>query len=710
MGKTLLGILQVVGTIVASAIGFAIGGPIGASIGAALFNIGWQALGLGQSVPKPETTERSVKQPRPPRVSAYGRSRLYGAYALYETASDGTAVDVYAVHHGHLDGIERHYLNDEQVTVVGGVVQQGADKRYKNNAVKFYTTTGAAPGAGFPALTALLPGVWSAAHRGDGIVAMALTAASVKADDFQETYPQSSVPTPSIVARWQKCPDPAAVDPLNEALWTWTENPVRQLLHYEIVRAGPRPALPKSDPGYAAALAALRLAYWNRKFAPTLQMWIDAAADCNTARALKAGGTEPKYRSAVAHKHTDEHREPRAALLATFDGWMAPRADGAMAIYSGKYYAPTVSITPAEIVAYTFDGGEPDEGEAVNEIICSYISDEHDYNSVETDAWRDEANITKRGKVLSTPLDLQVPSHAQVRYLAKRLMQRKLASDRGTCTTNIAGRGVLGERFINLHLEEAGTVFYSGPVEILSAKRLLRGGVVFEWVAADANVDVWNPALEEGDPAAVGNRVAVAALTAPAISGTAAVYQADSVYLDIDATGPNRTDLQWYARTREAGAGVWGPEAKFADTDPGSAVTLIVGPVPADTDVEIEVAYQVGDGRYSPWSNSATVDTSTAGVAPSDVTEFAVTAGVGEATIDWRNPTSSNFAYVRVYRSDTNDFNDAVQVGADIYGALGAIMQAVDTVVADDYWYWIRPYSSSDVAGTLSGPEAVTVT
>ena len=149
---------------------------------------------------------------------------------------------------------------------------------------------------------------------------------------------------------------------------------------------------------------------------------------------------------------------------------------------------------------------------------------------------------------------------------------------------------------------------------------------------------------------------------------------------------------------------------RISDTDPGSDVTLIVGPVPADTDVEVEVAYRVGDGRYSPWSAAETVDTSTAGLAPSTVTDFAVTAGVGEATIDWRNPTSANFAYVQIYRSDTADFGDAAQVGSDIYGALGAIMQAVDTVAADDYWYWIRPYSSNDVAGELSGPIAVTVT
>ena len=55
-------------------------------------------LGLGPSSQKPDTTETALKTSRPPRVSAYGQSRLYGAFILYETATDGTAVDVYAIH------------------------------------------------------------------------------------------------------------------------------------------------------------------------------------------------------------------------------------------------------------------------------------------------------------------------------------------------------------------------------------------------------------------------------------------------------------------------------------------------------------------------------------------------------------------------------------------------------------------------------------
>src|SRR3546814_12086276 len=82
------------------------------------------------------------------------------------------------------------------------------------------------------------------------------------------------------------------------------------------------------------------------KIAPTLSYWQAAADVCDEAISLKAGGTEERYRSPVAHNHTDQHANVIAALLSTFDGWIAPRADGALVVYAGKYYAPTVSIGP----------------------------------------------------------------------------------------------------------------------------------------------------------------------------------------------------------------------------------------------------------------------------------------------------------------------------------------------------------------------------
>jgi len=619
MGKTLTSIIAIGAAIavnvipgVGQALSAAIGSTLATSVVSAITLYGVQsAVSLvtgGGSGAKPETTETAIKTSRPPRVSAYGRSRLYGAYILYETATNGTAADVFAVHEGKIDGIETRYLSDDVVTLSGDVVNAGADGRYKGNNVRFYSTDGSVPGAGIPAITSLVP-QWEG--RGDGVVLVGVTAKPVKAKDWQAVYPQSTVPTPSIVARWQLCPDPAAVDPLDESGWTWTENSVRHLLHYKLVREGPKPALARSASGYAAALAALRADWWGRKIAPTLDYWIAAAEDCDSTMPLKGGGTEPRYRSSVSHKHTEQHKDPVSAILTTFDGWLATRGDGALVVYSGRFVEPEPEdyIGPEQIVSYTWDGGKVDTGEAVNEIICAYISSAHDFNTVECDAWRDESDISARGEVLSAPLEAQVPSHAQSRRLAKRKMARVNAPDRGTVTTTIEGRRIRGKRYITLHLEEAGAVFYSGPVEITGLTRNIRGGVTFTWVAASADVDAWNPTTEEGEPAATGTRVAPEPLDTPVITDAEAVTDETSVRIALTVTGPDRADITWFAHYRVVGAPVWGADEQYTDSDPGASVQLLTNAVPQDETVEVQVAYSVGDGRVSDWSDVAEVDT-----------------------------------------------------------------------------------------------------
>jgi hypothetical protein len=593
------------GAATAWAIGDAVASAVTLGVTAAGLQSAAGLLGLGPSAPKPDTAITAIKTSRPPRVSGYGESRLYGAYVLYETASDGTAVDVYAVHDGELTQVVQRYLGDDKITLTGNIVDQGSDGRYRDSKVSFYTTTGVNPGPGIPAVTAKVS-EWTG--RGDGVVLMGVLCAPAKSKHFLETYP-NGVPEASIAAKWQKCPDFHAIDPTDESGWTWTENSIRQLGHYKMVREGD---------DYAT------------KIAPTLAYWQAAQDVCDEAIPLKAGGTEARWRSCVAHKHIDSHGAVTAALLETCDGWIAPRSDGALVVYAGKYYAPTVSIGPDEIVAFEWSGVGVDDDEAVNELICSYVSANHDYNSVETDAWRDEDDISERGQVLSSDFSPQTPSWGQSRRGAKRKMARSNALHRGTVTTNIAGRVVRGERYINLNLTDAGTTFYSGPAEIVAVTRnMATGGVTFQWVSADPNIDNWNAATEEGDPAAKGDRVAQEPVLAPTVASALATFSGDNVTLTITANSPypTRSDLTWLARWRTAGASVWGGDLEFGDVAPGSTVTLTTDVVPLDGDVEVEVALRLGDGRYSDWS------------APSHVTTSVVTTDTTTQTADTVNIT-----------------------------------------------------------------------
>ncbi|MFK4794675.1 hypothetical protein [Sphingobium sp. ZW T5_29] len=549
-------------------------------------------LGLGPNIPKPEAASVAIKTPRPVRVSAYGEMRLYGAYILFENA-DGKAVDVWAVHDGQLTQIVQFFLNDDKVTVAldGDVnLLSGGDGRYTvdgESKVRLYWTDGSPTGTAISAVVSALPGIWTNGHRGDGLVQLAQIARPVAAENFLETFPNGA-PMPSMAAKWQKCPDLHASDPTDEGEWTWTENPIRQLAHYMLVRE--------------------RVDYAT-KIAPAIAMWRDAQDVCDEPVSLKAGGTEARYRSCLAHKHTDSHGTVKAALLSLCDGWMATRSDGAYAIYAGKFETPTVSIDSEHIVSYDWQGVGVDDDSAVNEIVCSYVSTNHDYNSVECNAWRDEDDISERGSILSDVLDMQTPSWGQVRRLAKRKMSRTNAPYRGTITTNIKGRIARGQRYINLTLEEAGSTFFDGVAEITSVTRnMATGGITFSWVAANPNIDDWNAATEEGEPAAKGDRVALTPLDAPTINTANAVAYDYGAQIALDVTGPDREDLTWYTRWKVSTDTTWS-EQQTTDTDPGTPVALITPVVPVNAEIDVQVAYGVGDGRTSSWSTTETVDT-----------------------------------------------------------------------------------------------------
>lgn len=575
-------------------------------------SVGSSILGLGPNLPKPDTASQSIKSPIPPRVYPYGISRLYGAYILYETTPDipgniltavpgGYAADVYAIAEGRADAIVAVYLNDDLVTLVDGFVQQGADGRYRDNTIRVDYRLGLPTETAYEQLVKRLPDIWTENHRGDGVVTAMLLAKPVKGEDFLDIYP-NGVPVLSLVGRWQLVFDPRdpTQDVNDQSTWKWSENAVLHLLHYLIVRRGY---------DYATEIA------------PALSYWIAAANDCDSPVPLKAGGTEPRYRSCVAYKSTDEPKAVLSVMLSTFDGWLAPRGDGALVVYSGRYYTPTVTIGPDEIVSYRLQSFVEDE-QAVNELVVSYVSAAHDYNTVDTTAWRDEDDIARRGKIRSAPFSPQTPSYSQNRRLAKRQMARTMAGYRGSVTTNLAGRVARGQRYVNLQIVEGGVTLFSGPVEIISLSRdFMAGGVTFDWVAADPNVDAWNPATEEGEPAPVGERVAGQPLAAPSIISASADFSTigqstdetgnsvTGVRILIVANGPVRDDLTWYARWRVGASAPWNERA-YPDSDPGPGVSIITEFVPYGTEVEVAVAYSTGDGRTSPWSPSETVDTS----------------------------------------------------------------------------------------------------
>lgn len=650
---------------------------------------------LGPKAPKPQASEQQRKDAVAPRLYGYGTRRVFGALDFWLNASDGSTVDVISYVDGRANAIRQVYINDDKVTITGGVVQALTDGAYAGGVVLAGHNLGLTPSTAFAAVMAKLSGIYTSAHRGDGVVSGYLIKNPVKSKDFLNVYPQGDRAEMSLVIDLQLCFDPRDddQDPDETETWNWTENPVLHLLHYFMVRRG-----------YDYATRIL----------PQIDKWIAAADICDEDLALDAGGTEKRYRGCILYDSEAMPHEVIASILETFDGWYCINDRGEVVVYAGAWYAPTASIGPEHIVEYSHQANVLDE-DYYNEITIKYFSVDHDYNQPECKPWRDEAHISATGSTNSEGFAPQVPSFTQARRLAKSQAARINAPDRGEVTTNYSGRIALGQRYINLHIEEAGAVFFSGYAEITAVTRNMQtGGISFEWVKATPVAFDWNAPTEDGYGAPVGTKPPLDPVDTPEVTDASVILASDgaSAQVSVDVDAPDRSDLTWFGRWKLTSDAVWS-EAEYSDIDASPSITLLIGLVPANASVDVAVAYKLGDGRLSDWSATETVSTSTAALAPASPTELSAIGGVGvgEADITWRNPSSANLSYVKLFRNTLDDFDTATDISGELVGGLGQVMSVTDDSLApDDYWYWVVAYNAADIASPFDGPATATVT
>lgn len=673
------------------AVGVATGNPALVAAGAQRLLSAVSSL-FGPKARKPDATERQQKRPASPRSYGYGTRRTYGNAALWLTAGDGSTVDVISYVDGPVHGVRQVYLNDEKVTISGGVVQQLADGAYAGGVVRAGYNLGPTPNVAHAPVVSKLPGIWTSNHRGDGVVSGYVIKSPVKSKEYLKIYPQGDNVEMSLVIDLQLCFDPRnpGHDVSDPSTWEWTENPVLHLLHYFLVR---------------------REYDYERRILPQIAKWIAAANICDEPVPLAAGGSEPRYRACILYDSQALPHEVIGSILETFDGWYCINERNEVEIYAGAYYEPTVTLGPEHIVEYSHQANVIDE-DVYNELKIKYFSADHDYNQPECQPWRDEADIAKRG-LNSQSFEPQVPSFTQARRLAKPLMARQNASDRGQIITNYAGKIAAGQRFLNLNLVEAGLTLYSGPVEVQSVTRNSQtGGLTIEWVKATPTAWNWNPATEDGYGAPVGGIPPADPVETPAITSANAVLAHDgaSAQIAVTVSAPDRSDLTWYGRWKLSADSVWS-ETEYSDIDASTSVQLLIGLVPADASVDVAVAYQLGDGRLSSWSDPETVSTSTANLAPASPSELVATGDVGEAEVTWRNPASANLSYVKLYRSDTDDIGTASDISGELVGGLGQVMTVTDGSLAPGTWYyWVIAFNANDIASAPAGSAIAVVT
>jgi hypothetical protein len=482
-----------------------------------------------------------IRQSIAPRIVAFGRARLAGTYVLFEE-KNGDSYDITVFHHGRIFNIVGYYLHDDVVERVGGTVQEQGDGRYANDVIYIEARLGVESETSYgPAVTAL-PEIWtSGSHLGNGLASALLICHGVSIDAFTQVYPRG-LPQLSIIADCTPVYDPRdetqSVD--NDGTWTSTSNPVLQLVRF----------LTDADIGMGFERSIL--------IDPVIEA-LNAQADvCDEPILLADGGIEPRYASNGFFSLDTDPVNVIAGILDTCDGWISEDGAGGLVCVVGKYREPEFTIPSRHVRGFTIQDGIADE-ELVNEITFSYTEPLADYKTLPGQPWRDEENISARGKTRSQPFDMPwVQSHSQGRRLSKRKLAKVNAPLRGSIKTTLYGLQGLGERWITIDAVDVDGVFDGLVAEVQGMKiDLINAQVTFDWISVDPDtIDEWNAATEQGAAPTIPDKLV--SPPPPLPTGLAANMQAISgtqISIVCKVDDPVRSDITYQAQYRITGSG-----------------------------------------------------------------------------------------------------------------------------------------------------------
>lgn len=479
---------------------------------------------------KPESTPQdgqlSVRQTRAARRRNYGRVKIGGAL-MFSEAKGGVRFQVIALNHGEIDSFVEHWAADTIAEVNpsgGGPVMNIYIASNGTHCVdiRFYRGTDSDPA--FPFLLERFPEYWTAAHQGKGIAKALVITQQPVSEEFTLVYPGGTPPVYRAVVNAVRVWDPrdSAQDRNIPATWTWTENPVLIALDFHRHPDG-------------MGLAPFDASFFGDDC--LAEDWIPQANICDEAIALKAGGTEPRYRCSGGYELPAPPKQVLNAILATCDAETYQRPDGGIGIRAGKTVSPTVTIADKHILSYSnFIKGSSDGITPVNVVTAKYTARDLDYQDADADPWRDEDSIADTGREESRNLDLTwVPSHAQSRRLMKIAAKRYNPDWTVQILTDLDGLRAYGERFIRVEIAE---LFIDGTAEVTSFEIMPATMTCAIGLRAfDQSAYDWDPEFEEG--------------TAPNVADTSSGDDAIENPADVDATVEGTTiRVTWTASGR----------------------------------------------------------------------------------------------------------------------------------------------------------------
>jgi hypothetical protein len=435
--------------------------------------------------------------------------------------------------------------------------------------------------------------------------------------------------------------------------------------------------------------------------------WIPSANTCDDAIALKAGGTEPRYRCAGGYLLPSAPKDVLPSIMATCQGQIFARPDGGIGIRVRKAGTPTFVFGADEKHMSGYSGFRTGDDLflVANQITAKFTGPDYDYQDTDVTPWRNEADITARGQELTSDLDLSwVPSYSQARRLMKIEYYRKNPAWVGQFISDLYALNGFGERDLRLTLSDfdiADMDFEISSFDIAPASATCTLGIsAFDSVTACS----WDPATEEGDPPPIpdlsgGTGVitppqnVIASLAARTISaGTNGAV----IVMSWDASP--RTDVTATAQYKLHSATDWLPASVATDNVIAETPILQDG-----STYDVRVQFVTGT-KTSDWVE---VDSIVVHVPADPPTNFTATAASPNVNLAWTNSGSPNLAFVRRYRG-TGSFPSATDLGT-VAATPGSAGSSSVPTSAGTWNFWIVSETAAGAKSAPVGPQTVTL-
>ena len=618
------------------------------------------------------------------RAMAFGRVKLGAdAHPIYDTNSDNRFLRIQILNHGEIDSFETFFLDSEEVGVDGnGLVNVSTDNKWNTRVwiVGFL---------GSDAQTAMAEpladySLWTTNHRLRGCAGVWIKQRPIKATSDRARHVNRELFFNAVIKASNQI-----FDPRGGGSTGWSDNAALVLLWYLTHADGRNLALADID----------------------LDSFKAAATICDELVALKAGGTEKRYRSWGQVSLDDDQNDIIQRMLANMDAAPYFTSTGKLAIQiSDVAVTADTTFTEGHVLATEFQAG-PRAMERFNRVLAVITSGDHDYQEMTAPAYEDTADIAANGaKTFRLELPF-CPSQTQAQRLSKKTLLRLNPAEQGTLRLNMAGLFARPGAAIKLDYDNAET---NGDMRVSSRELSPEGtSVTLEVATISSEYNIWSEDSDEKVlitlPAVNDSGGLIAAPTGVnAVSAEIVINQATpGAALKITWTDPVDDTLSAEVEVSVDGVGKWFGR-QVVDSAQAEVTT---GPLEDGETYDARVRFVGPAGGVTAWTTkeNVTIGASSAALTAPVITAFPSSPSPStDFNIEGTAPDSSEFWKVHIYRNTVDTFGSATKVASQSPGQNTPFV-FIQNLAADTYFFWSTAENLSASEGTESSSITVVV-